>query len=88
MKSWLSSALNERHYLDQFDCGVPELNRWLTGQASRAQKSNTARTYVWTATDDDRAMAYFAIAPHQARREEISGGLAGGVTIVPVYLIA
>lgn len=88
MTEWISDVLSARHELDAFDCGVPSLNDWLTLQAARAQKSGTANTYVWTAADRTRVRAYYAITPHLVRRDEISGGLAGGVSSVPAYLLA
>ena len=54
---WRSSALNARHDLADFDCGVVVLNAWLTDQARRAQGSGTAMTYVWTATGVGRVVA-------------------------------
>lgn len=88
MTGWRSSALDESHDLAAFDCGVPGLTTWLTEHARRAQGSGTAMTYVWTRDHDTRVLAYYAITPHQLRREELPGSLAGGVSVVPGYLLA
>lgn len=88
MTEFISIALAEHHRLDEFDCGVPSLNEWLTTHARRAKKSGTANTYVWTHHGDDRVVAYYAIAPHQISRSEVSSGLAGGVNSIPGYLLA
>jgi predicted GNAT family N-acyltransferase len=43
---------------------------------------------MWTRSHDSRVVAYYAITPHQVLREEVSGGLAGGVSVIPAYLLA
>jgi GNAT superfamily N-acetyltransferase len=86
--SFVSVALAEYHKLDEFDCGIPSLNEWLFTQAMRARGSGTAKTYVWTEAESDRAVAYYSIAPHQVHRAEVSSGSSGGVTNVPAYLLA
>jgi hypothetical protein len=86
--TWESTALSERHRLDDFDCGVDSLNRWLVQTALRASKQDTARTYVWTAEGDDRVVAYFAIAPTQVNRED--DGISRSAAVldrVPAFLI-
>lgn len=88
MTEWRSRLLDEQDELAGFDCGVADLNEWLRGQALRAQGSDTARTYVWTAPDSKRVVAYYAIAPTQVLRDEVSRNQSGGVTVVPAYLLA
>ncbi|HUZ25023.1 MAG TPA: GNAT family N-acetyltransferase [Streptosporangiaceae bacterium] len=88
MTEWLSEPLGDAHDLSAFDCGVPALNAWFKEQARRAQVSGTAMTYVWTDGRSARVVAYYAITPHQVLREEVSGGLAGGVSVIPGYLLA
>lgn len=88
MTEWRSSPLSDAHDLTGFDCGVESLTRWLVDHAHRAHRAGTARTYVWTAPDDDRVVAYYSIAPTQLLRQEVSGGQAGGVSVVPAYLLA
>jgi GNAT superfamily N-acetyltransferase len=85
--SWISQPLGSEHDISAFDCSVPSLNDWLKEQARRAQASDTARTYVWT-SEDAAVVAYYAVTPTQVMRGEISGGLAGGVSVVPAYLLA
>ncbi|WP_433268414.1 GNAT family N-acetyltransferase [Actinosynnema sp. CS-041913] len=86
---WASSALDEQHELDTFDCGVPVLNDWLRDHAADAGKRGTAKTYVWTPVGSDRVVAYYAITPHQVARGDVSASLAGGLsTPIPGYLLA
>ena len=84
----VSAALDDDHQLDKFDCGAPSLNDWLVAQAYRAKESGTAKTYVWTRAASDQVIAYYAIAPHLVSRAEVSGGLAGGVSVIPSCLLA
>ncbi len=88
MTDFVSIALGDDHQLDQFDCGVPSLNEWLVAQAYRAKESGTANTYIWTPEGSDQVIAYYAIAPHLVSRSQVSGGLAGGVSAIPSYLLA
>ena len=88
MSTWSSGRLAQLHDLSQFDCGVTALNQWLCGQARDAQVRGTAATYVWTAADTSRVVAYYAIAPHQVRREQVSSAMAGDSTVMPAYLLA
>ncbi len=88
MSTWASRRLAERHDLSQFDCGVTALNQWLSGQAREAQARGTAATYVWTAVGTSQVVAYYAIAPHQVRREQVASAMAGGITMIPAYLLA
>ncbi|HEV3361324.1 MAG TPA: GNAT family N-acetyltransferase [Pseudonocardiaceae bacterium] len=87
MIDFVSVALDESHVLDGFDCGVPSLNSWLVNEARRAKASGTANTYVATRTGDDRVVAYYAITPHRLARDEVTGGMAGGVSQIPGYLL-
>ena len=44
--------------------------------------------YIWTPVDSARVVAYYAIAPTQVRRDEVSRSMSGGVGVIPAYLIA
>lgn len=88
MTQWVSGRLTDLHDLSQFDCGVPSLNDWLSGRALEAQARGTAATYVWTAAGASEVVAYYAIAPHQVRREQVAPAMACGVTVIPAYLLA
>ncbi len=88
MTGWVSASLTEEHDLAHFDCGNAALNDWLRNQALRSQQANTARTYVWTVPGDPVVVAYYSVAPTQILRAELSGGQAGGYSVVPAYLLA
>lgn len=88
MTPWVSGRLDERNNLSRFDCGVLSLNQWLSGRALEAQARGTAATYVWTSPASSLVAAYYAITPHQVRRDQVSSAMAGGVTVIPAYLLA
>lgn len=84
-----SVPLATGHDVALFDCGVPSLNAWLTGEALRAQQAGTARTFVWVAADAPHLVrAYFSLAPTELSRASLSRGPSSGYTTVPGYLLA
>lgn len=84
-----SVALADEHDVAMFDCGIESLNTWLTQQALRAQRAQTARTFVWTTTDDPaRVWAYYTLAPTELMRDSLSRAQASGYSVVPGYLLA
>jgi GNAT superfamily N-acetyltransferase len=85
---WRSQPLDDQHELSGFNCGVDSLDSWLRTQARRASRSDTTRTYVWTEPGSRVVVAYYSIAPSQIRRDGLSRSMAGGVSVVPAYLLA
>jgi len=87
--TWLSAGLTDRHLLDDFDCGVDSLNRWLTNCARRANVQDTARVYVWTRRGDQHVVAYFAINPTRISREDDGISKSAAVLdLVPAFMIS
>ena len=89
MTIWTSEALADHHELTRFASGQEGIDAWLRDEATRAQRTGTARTTVWTDGEGPRVVAFHAIAPTQfARRDLPQRSLAAGYTVVPGYLIA
>jgi GNAT superfamily N-acetyltransferase len=86
--AWVSERVNRGHELDSFDCGVTALNAWLRRDALRADRQNTARTYVWTQENSTIVRAYYAIAPTTVRKTGVPRSVRGGHTNLPSYLLA
>ena len=85
---YLSEPLNERHLLNAFDCGKPELNLWLHNSAQHAQRMGTCRTTVWT-EGSDAVVGYFGLAAHVIQREQLSDKIGrGSPDQIPAVLIA
>lgn len=85
---FVSEALDERHDLDAFDSGAPDLDDWLKRSARRSDAKRQGRTYVWHG-GDLVAVAYFTLAPHVIQRIELPGRLSrGDLHQVPALLLA
>jgi predicted GNAT family N-acyltransferase len=87
MTGYLSERLEHVHGHDRFDCGVRPLNDWLLREAHRAQRSDTARSYVWIRADSLTVVGYYAITPTEVLKADLPRSLAGGVSVVPGYLL-
>jgi GNAT superfamily N-acetyltransferase len=84
---WISAWLTGAHDTGAFTCGVPALDEWLRREAERADRQDTARTYVW-ADEAHRVVAYYSVAPSQVRRDGLPRSASGGHSVVPAYLLA
>lgn len=58
--------LHAGHELDDFDCGIPELNEWLHDRARRNERQDISRTFV--ACRGTRVVGYFALAAGSVAR--------------------
>ena len=85
---FLTELLGPAHDLDAFDSGVAETDEWLRHHALRTQQQGSARTRILRRPTDQRVLGFYAVAPHDTHREDLPGGAAGGLSIVPGYLIA
>lgn len=61
-------ALHDHHDIAGFDCGKPELNRWLAERA-RSSEGRTARTFV--VTDEGRVVAFYRLSTGSIIRAEM-----------------
>ncbi len=85
---FVTELLIAEHELDGFDSGEEEMNTWLRRNALRAQQQGSGRTRVLTRRGDRRVLGYYAISPHDTYREDVPKSAAGGLRIVPGYLVA
>ena len=80
-------ALTDAHSLDDFDCGVQALDRWLRQSAKVAAASGTAATYLLCR--DERVVGYYALAMSAVEHEQAPSRLRRGMPDpVPVVLLA
>lgn len=81
------AALDDSHALADFDCGAPELNRWLQRSARTAASAGTAASYVLCR--GRRVVGYYALAmravDHQGSPSRRRRGMPDPV---PVILLA
>lgn len=80
--------LRPDHDLEVFDSGNEQLDQWLRTSALISDRAGTGRTYVWL-DDEGQLIAYFTLAPHLVRRDEVPKRLAhGSPDSIPSVLIA
>ena len=63
------ASLEKHHRLDDFDCGEPALDDWLTRHARDAHASGSARVFVTTLEDGEAVVGYYALAAAQVAPE-------------------
>ena len=86
---FVSTILQPGHDVSHFTCGKQALDQWLRGEALRAQKQGTARTYVWLKADvADIVVAYYSLCPTSVLAGGISRNTSGGHSVLPAYLLA
>jgi len=78
-------ALDERHRLENFDCGKPALNEWLLRFARQAQGSGSAKTFV--VADDDRVLGYFSLTVGQVDTLEVPERIRKGMGQYPIPVV-
>ncbi len=77
-------ALSPGHDVDGFDCGVPSLSRWLKKHALQAAATGSARTFVVHDGDQDRVVAYHALAAASVTHGEAVRRVAKGMPRHPI----
>lgn len=80
--------LRRDHLVDGFDCGQPDLNRWLVRHALQNQASNAAQTYV--GLSDRQVVGYYSLAVGHVEYEQAPERLSKGLArhLVPIMLLA
>jgi GNAT superfamily N-acetyltransferase len=80
--------LRREHPIDAFDCGEPNLNRWLVRHALQNQGANAAQTYVGLA--HRVVVGYYSLAVGQVEYADAPERLQKGLARhpVPIMLLA
>ena len=83
-----SERLRVEHVLTGFDSGEPVLDDWLIGSALNADRSGTARNFVWS-DDELQVVAFMSLCPHEIRRKVLpfKGG-RGSPNVIQAILLA
>ena len=83
-----AERLSAKHAVHGFVSTNADLDSWLWNAALTADRAGTARVYVW-ADEDERVAAYFAIAPHTIRRDDVPSTVGRGAPVtIPAFLLA
>ena len=88
MKEFSLETLTDEHFIDGFTCGIEPLENWLKNSANRAQKQGSARTKVLVPHDRKNVLGYYSIAPTSVERATLPAAAAGGISVVPAFLLA
>jgi GNAT superfamily N-acetyltransferase len=80
--------LRREHGLDSFDCGQPDLNRWLVKYALQNQGAGAAQTYVGLVNEE--VVGYYSLAVGQVEHHDAPERLGKGLARhpVPIMLLA
>ena len=80
--------LRREHPIDAFDCGQPDLNRWLVRHALQNQGASAAQTYVGLV--DGAVVGFYSLAVGQVEYADAPERLQKGLARhpVPIMLLA
>lgn len=80
--------IDKHHILDDFDCGVPELYKYLKSYSYQNHQSRGARTYVITL--DNKVIGYYSLAYGSVETNEVPPRVRKdlGRYPVPVMILA
>ena len=77
--------LGPEHRLDEFDCGKPSLNDWLSHHARQAQASGSSKTFV--VTEEGSVLGYFALTVGQVDTLDAPERLRKGMGQYPIPVV-
>jgi GNAT superfamily N-acetyltransferase len=81
-------SLARHHVVDEFDCGHPDLNRYLIRFAFSNQQANASRTYVGLA--DGIVIGFYTLVVGEVAYDDAADRLAKGLARhpIPIMLLA
>jgi GNAT superfamily N-acetyltransferase len=77
--------LHRTHAVEQFTCGQPELDRFLTRHALQAQQANSSQTYV--AVGDSEIVGFYTIVAGEVQHTEAPERIVKGMPRHPIPLL-
>ena len=77
--------LHRAHALEQFTCGQPELDRFLTRHALQAQQANSSQTYVAVSAGD--VIGFYTMVAGEVRHADAPERLVKGMPRHPIPLL-
>jgi len=87
MADYAIQPLTPSHVVAAFDCGKPELNKWIHSHAQAAESRHTARTFVLL--DEERVIGFYSLCMHRVQDKDLAGRIArGGPDQVPAVMLA
>src|SRR4051812_30250802 len=76
--------LHRTHNVEQFTCGQPELDRFLTRHALQAQQANSSQTYV--AVKGDEVAGFYTIVAGEVQHAQAPERVVKGMARHPIPL--
>ncbi len=70
-----------------FDCGIPELNDWLTTKASQFEKKDLARINVLVETGQTTVKGYYALSNHTVMYDVLPVDQAKGLPRIDLPMV-
>jgi GNAT superfamily N-acetyltransferase len=77
--------LQRTHEIEAFDCGQPELNRFLIRHALQAQQVNSSQTYV--GLSGKTIIGFFTIVAGEVRHADAPARIVKGMPRYPIPLL-
>ncbi len=74
--------IEKQHALDDFDCGVPALNKYLKSYALQNHRAGGARTYVTTC--ENKVVGYYSLAYGSVNVDEVPPRILEGLGRYPI----
>jgi GNAT superfamily N-acetyltransferase len=77
--------LQRTHEIETFDCGQPDLNRFLIRHALQAQQANSSQTYV--GLSGKTVIGFFTIVAGEVRHADAPARVVKGMPRYPIPLL-
>jgi GNAT superfamily N-acetyltransferase len=81
---WIEK-LNRQHAVDEFTCGQPELDRFLTRHALQAQQSNASQTYI--GLSGSTVIGFYTLVVGEVQHENAPERVVKGMARHPIPLL-
>lgn len=80
--------ITSEHSILSFTSGSDDLDSWVQQAAEIADRAGTARVYL-SLDDANDVIGYFAILPHNIRRDDVPSAVGRGAPdVIPAFLLA
>lgn len=77
--------LSKEHDVEQFDCGKPPLNGFLSRHALENQRNDSARTFV--VLSEASVIGYYSLAASAVSHEEVPSRMGKGLARYPIPVV-
>jgi GNAT superfamily N-acetyltransferase len=82
-RSWVTEPLDAQHVLGDFDCGEPQLDRWLRKYALANQRNDASKTRV-VCDDQRKVVGFYSLASGSVDYDQAPARHAKGLAKHPL----